>query len=162
MSTIAVLPPTAQVIQLLAALLGFGVRATESRSDPSRDIVGVYLDVHGRITAACILDVSVGTSLGAALTRIPARAALELAERGSFDPVLAENLHEILNVACQLMRRSNGERVILGELYLPGQPLPVEVEAALSHPWASRTFEVTIGDYQPGRLSFLIIDGRNS
>ena len=101
MSTPA-LPETKQIATLLTDLLGRQVKATKGQraklaSQPMNAIAEYSGDpVWG--SATCIADMTLAACLGAALSLMPAKRALEVAKSGKLDEAIEENLREVCNI----------------------------------------------------------------
>jgi hypothetical protein len=106
-----------------------------------------YVDDAGGPSALCACDITLASSMGAALALIPSRVAVEAARRGELSPEMLDNLHEVLNVASALFL---GAHVHLAEVVVVRRP---DVSAG----WRSRLdLEVGVAGYDGGHLALMV------
>jgi hypothetical protein len=86
---------------------------------------------------------------------MPVTAASDNIRRAVLPDNVRENVHEVLNVAAQLMRMTGSPHVRLREVtVLPGE-LPDDTAAVVARPTSRRDFVADIEGYGEGRISVL-------
>ncbi len=105
----------------------------------------------GTVGGACILDVQLAASLGAALALMPPAVAAEAVRRGALDAALMENVHEVLNICTGLFEGGDAPHVRLGAVGTGA--VPAAVQAMLKVPRNTVTIEVTVQGYPPGKFA---------
>ena len=130
------------------------------KTPATNEVTATFVDADGELVGACLLSLALAACLGAALVRIPAEAALEAAAAKKLSGMLRDAVYEVLNIAAQLFRTTDvRHRIVLGEVYVPGQPVPDSVAAQLKQPAATLKVEVKIPRYTNGMLTFVTIGG---
>ena len=104
----------------------------------------------GTVGGACILDVQLAASLGAALALMPPAVAAEAVRRGALDAALLENVHEVLNICTGLFEGGDAPHVRLGAV--GAGAVPPAVQAMLKVPRNTVCSEVAVQGYPAGRL----------
>lgn len=159
MSSTGVLPSVEEIKELLTTMLDLDVEVrSTTKQAPKDDVVAVYVDGEGGVKAACVANVVAAACIGAALTRFPASTAETAASRRTLDGGLLDNVHEVMNIAAQLLRNPESGRVALDEVYLPDEPRPQSAHALLASPAARLDVIITISNYPSGLLSLLVVD----
>jgi anti-sigma factor RsiW len=159
------LPMVSTVVDLLSGTLGEkvdvkAVKAVAGNKPMTDDVTATFVDADGELVGACLLNLALAACLGAALVRIPAPAALEAAATKKLSGMLGDALYEVLNIAAQLFRATDvRHRIVLGEVYVPGQPVPDSVAAQLKKPAATLKVELKIPHYTSGMLTFVTLGG---
>ncbi|MEO8201876.1 MAG: hypothetical protein ABI679_15200 [Gemmatimonadota bacterium] len=118
--------------------------------------VAAYAAADGSVQALCVLDLSLSVLFGAALMMIPAEAAREMIRDRQVEGNIQENLHEVANVASQLVNRSGQGRLALHDVYLPAAVAPAEVLQILANPATRLDLQLTIEGYGTGMFSLLL------
>lgn len=156
------LPQVSTIEELLSDIFGeeIEVKAVEGKSRVTNDVTATFVDADGELVGACLLNLTLAACLGAALVRIPVEAATEAATAKKLSGMLRDAMYEVLNIAAQLFRTAGvRHRVVLGEVYIPGQPVPDNVAALLKKPASDIKVEVAIPRYTKGVLTFVALGG---
>jgi hypothetical protein len=155
------LPHPKQVRDLFAQLLTRevqlepGAAVTPGERTPSSVALYVDDDDRRRAVLACDLDLSVRAA--AALGLVPQRHAEVSIRGGSLTEALAENLHEVMDVAARLFNDEGGTPVRLDAVHAAGWSLPDDVRAAALTLGRREDLALDIGGYGPGRLSAVLL-----
>ena len=155
------LPEADEIREVLHGLLGRDmiVRTTHPASiDPAaKTITASYLRDDGSVGAAVVSDIEVAAFAGAALALIPKGVANDCVKDGELTEMLADNFHEVLNVASAWFNGRGAPHVSLGEVTDPGaRPAPNAQTVVANH--AERTdFDVEVDGYGKGVLRFLSV-----
>jgi hypothetical protein len=144
------------VRSLLSDLLGRGIdvqRARRPDYEPDEIVVVAdYVNDSGDVATAIVVDHEFACLAGAALAMMPPTAALDNIRRAVLPDNVLENIHEVLNVAAQLMQMTGSPHVRLRTVtVLPGE-LPVDTDALVSRPTSRRDFVADIEGYGKGRM----------
>jgi hypothetical protein len=150
------LPPQNSVAVLLGQLIDRNVtaKAAPAPKAPITQAVAAYLGECQSLLAVACCDLSVGGSLGAALTMIPPDRVNECVKAGRLDDFLAENLYEVFNVLSAVFPKHGAPRVFLREVHRAAE-LPDDVRAVLAKPARRLDLEVAVPGYRSGLLSIL-------
>jgi two-component system chemotaxis response regulator CheY len=153
-------PKAAQVAGMLHGLLRRAVTASPAPPIPlpprdGRTIVEYRRDGGDPAVACGIFDVPFAARAGAAFSLIPALAAAEMIVSRRLTDVVAENLHEVLNVMSRLLDSGGSARISLGPIHRPGEPLARELAARIAKPGARIDLCVEIAGYGKGNLTLL-------
>ena len=115
--------------------------------------VASYEREDGTLAASFGIDLQLAASLAAALTLVPAGVADDSVRAKRLDPLLEENLAEVLNVAGRFFNGPTAPRVILKALDKPPCPAPI------GQLWATAptrfAFEVTPAGYKGGKIALV-------
>ena len=131
------LPEVSTIVELLSDTLGEkievkAVKAVAGKTPATDEVTVTFVDADGEVVGVCLLKLALAACLGAALVRIPADAALEAAAEKKLSGMLRDTVYEVLNIAAQLFRATDvRHRIVLGEVYMPGQPVPDSVAATV-------------------------------
>ena len=159
------LPKVSTIVELLSDTLGEkidvkAVKEVAGKAPATYEVTATFVDADGELVGVCLLNLALAACLGAALVRIPADAALEAAAEKNLSGMLRDTVHEVLNIAAQLFRTTDvRHRIVLGQVYVPGQPVPDSVSAQLKQPKATLKVEVKIPRYTNGMLTFVALGG---
>ena len=159
------LPKVSTIVTLLSDTLGekIDVRVVKDvagKTPATDEVTATFVDADGELVGACLLSLALAACLGATLVRIPAGAALEAAAEKKLSGMLLDTVHEVLNIAAQLFRTTDvRHRIVLGQVYVPGQPVPDSVAAKLKQPAATLKVEVNIPRCTTGKLMLLALGG---
>jgi len=154
------LPAAKDVKDMLSGLVGKevavfpGVPVTPAPDKPVS--VAVYVDPHMAINALCVLDLAASAYTGGALALLPPGGCQDAVEEdGELTELLAEALHEVVNVLSALFNTPGAPHSKLHKLYAAGEPLPGDVEGMLA---AFNRLDLTIEvpGYGKGGLSFVV------
>lgn len=154
------LPGPKEVRDLLGGLLG---REVELRTAPPLVVsrkrpasAGVYVDTRMVVRAVVVCDVPLSAYAAAAIALLPPPATVASIEAGALDEALAENLHEVLNVAASLFNVPDAPHLKLHALHPAGQPLPADVHARTLTLGRREDLAVDVPGYGSGRLSVVL------
>jgi hypothetical protein len=132
------LPAAKDVRDMLAGLLGkpvavhSGAPVTPAPGKPVS--VAVYVDPYMAINGICVMDLGASAYTGAALALLPPRGARDAVEEdGELTSLLAEALHEVVNVLAALFNTPGAPHSKLHQLYAPGEDLPGDVQGMLAN-----------------------------
>lgn len=153
------LPKLSTVADFFEGLFGedIDVKASAAKTPVSNDVTVTFVDADGELVGACLLNLKLAASLGASWVRIPADAALEAATSKKLSGMLRDAVYEVLNIAAQLFRTTDiRHRIVLSEVFVPGQPVPDKVAAQIKKPAADLNVDVSIPRYTSGVLTILI------
>ena len=150
------IPTAKDVRDVLAALLGRPVTVGPGRRIvPGQDrpaALATYVDPHRNVSAVCLADLPLAAYLGGALALLsPGGVQDAVDEDGELTPVLAESLHEVVNVLSGPLSAAGGY-VRLHQLYLPGQYLSEEL-LLLATGFERLDLTVEVMGYGSGALS---------
>ena len=152
--------PDAEAVQdLLAGLLGRGVVVRDVEPQPLITLalrtVAAYVKDDGSLAVLCICDLSLACHAGAALSLIPAPAALASIRRTLIDEYIEDNLREVMNVAASWFNREGSPHVKLRAVHVPKEPLPDDVNSLLAEPAARLDLGVDVDGYGSGTLTLV-------
>jgi hypothetical protein len=154
------LPQVSAIEELFTDILGdeIDVKVFAGKAPPPNEVTATFVDGDGALVGACLLNLALAACLGAALVRIPSGAALEAAAAKNLSGMLHDAMNEVLNIAAQLFRTTDiRHRIVLGEVYEPGQPVPADIAAQLKKPTETLKVEVNVPRYTKGILAFVTI-----
>ena len=137
MTTAVVLPAAKDVRDMLSGLLGKSVAVNPGAPvtpTPDKPVsVAVYVDPQMAINALCVMDLAASAYTGAALALLPPGGCQDAVEEdGELTELLAEALHEVVNVLSALFNVSGAPHSKLHKLYAPGEDLPGDVAGMLA------------------------------
>lgn len=116
-------------------------------------IVANYVREDGTLGASFAVDLPLAASMAAALTLVPPGIADDSVRAKKLEPLLEENLAEVLNVAGRFFNSATSPRVILKGMTKP------PCDAAVKQFWASAptraTLDVTVAGYKGGKLALV-------
>jgi hypothetical protein len=120
--------------------------------DAFYEIAG-YEREDGTLAASFAIDLPLAAGLAAALTLVPPGVAEDSIRAKKLEPMLEENLAEVLNVAGRFFNSPSSPRVILKSFFKP------PCSGALAQLWATApirlAFEVTPAGYKPGKIAMV-------
>jgi hypothetical protein len=155
-----VLPAAKDVRDLLAGLLGKpvavhpGAPVTPSPDKPVS--VAVYVDPQMAITSLCVMDLAGSAYTGGALALLPAGGCQDAVEEdGELSGMMAEALHEVVNVLSALFNTPGAPHSKLHKLYVPGEDLPGDVAGMLAN-FNRIDLLVEVPGYGKGGLSLVL------
>jgi hypothetical protein len=153
------MPQPEDIRDVMSDLLGVRVsvdkrRGVPSRTSPSIDVdlswvTGRYIDDRGGLIGACIADLGLAASAGAALAMIPRGVADESITAGHLSEPLRENFHEVISVVSSML---NGASVPYLRLDDVVDGLPDDVAELLGRATTYRQYDVTILGHGTGVL----------
>ncbi len=155
-AALSALPGAAEVTELLDGLLDRGVTAVEEARPvlPGRDVrvVASYVDDAQDVRAVVLLDLSLGTGLGAALALVPPPRVEEAVAAGEVPADLADNTREVLNIAASLF--NCGEvHLKLADVAVAPTPVAEPTVDFLRVPRRRADLRVTVPGYGVGVLA---------
>ena len=150
------MPIPEDVRDFLSDLLGKPVAVSKGQKlsfdDPTRFVTGIYIEDDGTLGGACIADLSLAASVGAALAMMPTVVAKESVDAGELSEGLRDNFYEVANILSRLLNGPSVPHLRISELAagVPDQVMELSGKAAgLKH------YNVTIVDYAGGSMSLL-------
>jgi len=151
------LPKLDYIAKLLTMLLGKEVSVSESTVG-SKDLesavaAGVYVDQQETPSALCVVDISLASYAGAALTMISAGVAKESIKSGTLAENLAENLYEVFNVCVAFFNQGDVPHIRFLDMYTTPPTLPPDVETLTTGDTGQLDVEVDIKGYGSGKMS---------
>ena len=103
--------------QFLQDLFGFDVQAADAPHEiESFGVSASYVNSEGKVMGHLVCDLEAAAKLGAALTQIPPGGVEDAIKSGALPDNLKENLHEVLNIAVNIMPVPPNQRLTLGEI----------------------------------------------
>ena len=154
-AALSALPGAAQVTELLDGLLDRGVTAVEEARPvlPGRDVrvVASYVDDAQQVRAVVLLDLSLGTGLGAALALVPPPRVEDAVAAGEVPDDLAENTREVLNIAASLFNCGD-VHLKLADVAVAPTPVAEPTVDFLRVPRRRADLRVTVPGYVEGVL----------
>ena len=150
------MPIPEDIRDFLSDLLGKPVAVSKGQKlsfdDPTRFVTGIYIEDDGKLGGACIADLSLAASVGAALAMMPTVVAKESVDAGELSEGLRDNFYEVANILSRLLNGPSVPHLRISELAagVPDQVMELSGKAAgLKH------YNVTIVDYAGGSMSLL-------
>lgn len=154
-------PVPKQVRDMLTDLLDRNITVTPGRpyackvEEPCT--VAVYVDDMSYVRAVGVADLAFSARAGAAIGLVPSAAAERSINGGLLDDTIAENLHEVLNIAASLLNREGVVHVKLHAMYAPGAPPSSDIIACTQTLGRRLDLGVDISGYGGGRFSLVIL-----
>ncbi|MEM1033214.1 MAG: hypothetical protein AAF928_01980 [Myxococcota bacterium] len=151
------LPRLEAVRELVEGLVGQSVTLTPGGKIRSNlgGTIAVYVDDDDRPAAFAISDVAFAAYCGAALAMVPAHEAHRVVLSKKLDDALAENYHEVVNVAASLFC-DIGPHVRLKEVLPLSRDLPDDIVFALRRPTARMAMRADIAGFGQGQLALAV------
>jgi hypothetical protein len=154
--------PIPEVIRdFMGDLLGKAVSVAKRKPvdfvavDPAADdvfVTGRYLDDTGRLAGACVSDLALATSVGAALAMISPEVAKESVKAGALNESLRENYYEVLNIMSALLNGPSVRHLKLDDVV---DGVPQDVADLIAVASGLKYYDVTIVGYTGGRLGLI-------
>ena len=154
------MPVPESVRDMIGDLVGRPVEVDKRRApldldDEASPIqTAAYVDAHDTVIGACIADLPLAATVGAALAMMPAAVAEDAVRAGVLDEGLADNWHEVANVLTRLL---NGPCVAHLRIAATTAGLPDDVRALTTRATSARHFAVTVMGYPGGSISFYAV-----
>ena len=118
--------------------------------------VAVYVDPHMAVNALCVLDLGASAYTGGALALLPPGGCQDAVEEdGELTGLLAEALHEVVNVLSALFNTPGAPHSKLHKLYPAGEDLPGDIEGMLTA-FNRIDLVIEVPGYGKGGISFVI------
>ena len=159
MSTV-VLPSSKDVKDMLSGLVGKPVSvlpgdpATPTPDNPVA--VGVFVDQYKNVNALCVMDLAASVYTAGALALLPPGGCQDAVEEdGELSSMLAEALHEVVNVLSAMLNVPGAPRSKLHKLYVPGEDLPGDVAGMLAN-FNRIDLAIEVPGYGKGGLSLVL------
>jgi len=154
------LPAAKDVRDMLADLLGKPVTVSPGAPvtpTPSAPVsVAVYVDPGMAINAICVLDLAASAYTGGALALLPPGGCQDAVEEDrALTPLLAEALHEVVNVLSALLNTPGAPHSKLHRLHAAGEDLPGDIAGMLAN-FNRIDLAVEIPGYGKGGISFVL------
>jgi hypothetical protein len=159
MSTV-VLPAAKDVKDMLSALVGKPVAVNPgppvTPTEKSPVSVAVYVDPGMAINALCVMDLPASAYTAGALALLPPGGCQDAVEEdGELSGLLAEALHEVVNVLSALFNIPGAPHSKLHKLYVPGEDLPGDVAGLLAN-FNRIDLALEVPGYGKGGLSLVL------
>ena len=159
MSTV-VLPAAKDVKDMLSGLVGKPVAVNPgppvTPTEKSPVSVAVYVDPGMAINALCVMDLPASAYTAGALALLPPGGCQDAVEEdGELSGLLAEALHEVVNVLSALLNVSGAPHSKLHKLYAPGEDLPGDVAGLLAN-FNRIDLALEVPGYGKGGLSLVL------
>ena len=152
------MPIPEEVRDFLGDLLGKPVAVTKASSkidfsdEPDSYVTGLYVDDHDVLVGACISDIPLAATAGAALALMPASVAKEAADTGKLEESLRDNFYEVANIFSRLLNGPSVPHLRLTELV---DGVPADVVALMATARGRKNYDVTVVGYAGGRLGLI-------
>lgn len=151
------LPIPEELSSFLTELLGQPISVSKSSEIELSDeqhqfLTGRYLDHKNRLMCACVADVALAATAGAALALIPRATADEAIVAGRLDENLRDNYHEVVNILSKFLNGPTVPHVRLAELV---DGVPDDLGALLTGATRRKDYDVTVVGYPGGHLTLL-------
>ncbi|MFW3170378.1 hypothetical protein [Geodermatophilus sp. CPCC 206100] len=158
-----VLPEPKAVKDMLSGLVGKAVAvapgAPVTPTEKSPVSVAVYVDPGMDVNALCVMDLALSAYTGGALALLPPGGVQDAVEEdGELTTMLAEALHEVVNVLSALFNVPGAPHSKLYKLYAPGDELPTDIAGMLAA-FNRIDLAVDVPGYGKGALSLVIPSG---
>jgi hypothetical protein len=160
MTAPVLLPAAKDVKDILSGLLGKNVGvlpgAPVTPTPTAPVAVAVFVSPGMSITAICVMDLGAAAYTAGALALLPPGGCQDAVEEdGELTPLLAEALHEVVNVLSAMFNTAGAPHSRLDRLYAPGEDLPGDVVGLL--PSLNRLdVALDVPGYGKGGLSLVI------
>jgi len=159
MSTV-VLPAAKDVKDMLSGLVGKPVAVNPgppvTPTEKSPVSVAVYVDPGMAINALCVMDLPASAYTAGALALLPPGGCQDAVEEdGELSGLLAEALHEVVNVLSALFNIPGAPHSKLHKLYVPGEDLPGDVAGMLAN-FNRIDLAIEVPGYGKGGLSLVL------
>jgi hypothetical protein len=152
------MPSLVSVKKVMGNLLGadLEIGAADGGFTKIPAAIAVYAADDGAAMALIACDIRFATYMGAALAMVPADVANECIDDETLSSELAENFHEIMNIAARCFNYASGStHVKLAELLVNGAPPPDSVMALLANATQRMDLEAEVPGYGSGRLTII-------
>ena len=151
------MPIPEEVGEFLTSLLGTGVAVSKTGApdlddEPERWFTARYLDDHDRLAGACIADLGLAASAGAAIAMVPAPVAKESIDTGALAEGLEENFYEVANIITRLLNGPSVPHLRITELVAG---VPEDLRALVDEAAGKKHYAVTINGYPGGTMTLL-------
>lgn len=155
------LPAAKQVRDLFADLLGREVTLAGAPplapGNATPCTIGTYVDDALRICALVVADLPLSAYAGAAIGLLPAGRAEEVVATGRLDEVLAENFHEVLNIAASLFNVPGATHLRLHGVHPAGGAVDPHVLVQALTLGRREDARLDVAGYGAGRVSLVLL-----
>ena len=103
---------------------------------------------------ACVADLPLAATVGAALAMMPAAVAEDAVKQGTLEEGLADNWHEVANILTRLL---NGPCVTHLRIGTTTPGVPDDVRTLTQKATSARHFAVSVMGYPGGSISFYAV-----
>ncbi len=142
-------PPDKTIGALLTDLLSRQAEVAPSPSGATAVVVAEYITDDDTLSALFLCDLPLAAATAAALPMLPPDVAKDAVKDGELGDVLAENLHEVLNVAATLWNRPDQPHLRLRALN-PLASAPADVQDLVGGPAERTHLAIDIKGYGGG------------
>lgn len=151
------MPIPEEVRDFLGDLLGKPVSVTKTgemdfAKEPETYLTGLYVDDKDRLIGACITDIPLAATAGAALAMMPAAVAKEAVDAGKLEEGLRDNFYEVVNILSRLLNGPSVPHLRLTELV---EGVPEDVIALAEKAKGRKHYDVTVVGYTGGKLGLI-------
>ena len=158
--TTVVLPAAKDVKDMLSGLVGKPVAVNPgppvTPTEKSPVSVAVYVDPGMAINALCVMDLAASAYTAGALALLPPGGCQDAVEEdGELTSMLAEALHEVVNVLSAMLNVPGAPHSKLHKLYAPGEDLPGDVAGMLAN-FNRIDLAIEVPGYGKGGLSLVL------
>ena len=155
-----VLPDLKAVKDMLSGLVGKPVSVAPGAPvtpTPDKPVsVAVYVDPGMAINALCVMDLAASAYTGGALALLPPGGCQDAVEEdGELTALLAEALHEVVNVFSALFNVPGAPHSKLHKLYAPGEELPGDIAGMLAN-FNRIDLAIEVPGYGKGGISLVV------
>jgi hypothetical protein len=154
------LPAPKDVRDMLAGLLGKPVQVAPGAPvtpAPGKPVsVAVYVDPQLNVNALCVMDLPAAAYTGGALALLPPGGCQDAVEEdGELSGMLAEALHEVVNVLSAMFNTPGAPHSKLHKLFVPGDEIDGDIAGMLAA-FNRIDLVVEIPGYGKGGLSLVL------
>jgi hypothetical protein len=151
------LPIPEEVGAFLTDLLGKPVSVSKGGDADFTDesvhfVTGRYLDDRERLMCACVADMSLAATAGAALAMIPREVVADAVDAGQLGDSLRDNYYEVVNILSKFLNGPTVPRVRLSDLV---EGVPEDASRLLGGATRRKDYDVTVVGYPGGHLTLL-------
>lgn len=152
------MPIPEEVRDFLGDLLGKPVSVSKASSkidfteEADGYVTGLYVDDKNHLIGACISDISLAATAGAALAMMPASVAKEAVDAGKLEEGLRDNFYEVVNILSRLLNGPSVPHLRLTELV---DGVPDDVAQLIEKAKGRKNYDVTVVGYAGGRMGLV-------
>lgn len=139
----------------IGSLLGMPVVVKKGAPADLKGPLAVALinDEQNQLVCVIQFDMASAGSAGAALSRIPAGAVQDAMKKGTLEPGLMENFHEIVNLLTVLTTGALGKRTILGAVAQGKDATPAAAQAFVTKAKNKSFMQLVVPGYPTGTFA---------
>jgi hypothetical protein len=149
------LPTPNEVGTLLADLLDRDVHVAMGSSASSWEAIAGFAADDGVIVAACLCDLNLAATLGAALALMPSQAAKAAIEAGGLPEALSGNFREVVNVTAGLLSRVGPHVKLSDVVFAPSVPA-ADLASMVAAPLDHLDLDISVRGYEPGKMALMV------